>query len=284
MQDKKNLHKFWEKVLHKYRFVVMTDDSFEEKFSVKLSRLNVFAFGGFLVFFCFFTAILLITNTSLTEYVPGKANSEVQQELIALTIKSDSLLSILESQDIYLQNIRNIITGNELAAPKVIEHSINTENDLSFEKSIEDSFLRINVKSEDKGTIQINNNTNNEVLMFFPPIVGLITDGFNAEKKHFGIDLVAKENTRISAVLEGTVVIGHWAFESGYIIGIQHKNDYFSLYKHNSILLKSVGDFVNVGDPIAIIGNSGELSSGPHLHFELWRKGGPVNPEDYILF
>jgi murein DD-endopeptidase MepM/ murein hydrolase activator NlpD len=262
----------------------MTDDSFEEKFSVKLSRLNVFAFGGFFVFFCFFTAIILITNTSLTEYVPGKANSEVQQELITLTIKSDSLLMVLDNQDLYLKNIRNIITGNELSAPKVIETTINPQDEISFEKAIEDSFLRLNVKSEDKGTIQINNKNNNEVLLFFPPINGLITDGFDTEIKHFGVDLVAKENTRISAVLEGTVIIGHWAFESGYIIAIQHKNNYFSVYKHNSILLKSVGDFVNAGDPIAIIGNSGELSSGPHLHFELWRKGSPINPEDYILF
>lgn len=284
MQDKKKLHKFWGKVLHKYRFVVMTDDSFEEKFSVKLSRLNIFAFGGFFLFFCFFTAIILITNTSLTEYVPGKANSEVQQELIALTVKSDSLVSVLDNQDLYLKNIRNIITGNELSTPKIIETTINPENEISFKKSIEDSFLRLNVKSEDKGTIQINNKTNNEVLLFFPPINGLITDGFNAEKKHFGVDLVAKESTRISAVLDGTVIIGHWAFESGYTIAIQHKNNYLSVYKHNSILFKSVGDFVNAGDPIAIIGNSGELSSGPHLHFELWRNGRPVNPEDYILF
>ena len=119
MQDKKNLYNFWEKILHKYRFVVMTDDSFEEKFSVRLSGLNVFAFGGFLVFsFC---AIILITNTALTEYVPGKANSEVQQELITLTVKSDSLLRVLENQDVYLKNIRNIITGEELAAPKKLK-------------------------------------------------------------------------------------------------------------------------------------------------------------------
>ena len=124
MQDKKNLYNFWEKILHKYRFVVMTDDSFEEKFSVRLSGLNVFAFGGFLVFFSFFIAIILITNTALTEYVPGKANSEVQQELITLTVKSDSLLRVLENQDVYLENIRNIITGGELEAPKKTENKI----------------------------------------------------------------------------------------------------------------------------------------------------------------
>jgi murein DD-endopeptidase MepM/ murein hydrolase activator NlpD len=98
------------------------------------------------------------------------------------------------------------------------------------------------------------------------------------------VDLVAKDKSRISSVLDGTVIISHWTSETGYVIAIQHKNDYVSLYKHNSSLLKEVGDFVNAGDHIAVIGNSGELSSGPHLHFELWHKGTPVNPEDYISF
>ena len=284
MQDKKYLKTFWEKALRKYRFVIMTDDSFEEKLSVRLSRLNIFAFGGFVVFFCFFSAILLITTTPLTEYVPGKATSEVQQELMALTIKSDSLLNALQAQQIYLENLRNIINGDKLVSPKITTLTENPESDISFEKSIEDSLLRVAVESEDKGSIQSNNNKKNELLMFFAPIKGVLTDGFNAKTKHFGIDLVAKEKTRILAVLEGTVIISHWTYETGYVIGIQHKNDYLSLYKHNSVLLKSVGDFVNIGDPIAIIGNSGELSSGPHLHFELWRQGIPINPEEYILF
>ena len=153
-----------------------------------------------------------------------------------------------------------------------------------FEKSIEDSLLRAVVESEDKGMIHSIGNNNNELIMFFSPVSGIITDQFDAKKKHFGTDLVAKEKTKISAVLGGTVIISNWTSETGYVIGIQHNNDYLSLYKHNSVLLKSVGDFVNVGEPIAIIGNSGELSSGTHLHFELWHQGVPVNPEDYILF
>ena len=284
MQDKKRLNLFWKKVLHKYRFVIMTDDSFEEKFSLKLSRLSVFAFAGGVVFFCFFIALLLLTTPPLTEYIPGKATIEVQQELVSLTIKSDSLLAVLNSQQSYLQNIRNIINGDELISPKIIQSTKNPISEISFKTSSEDSILRIAVESEDIGVIRINSKKHNEVLMFFPPIKGLITDRFNPKTKHFGIDLVAKEKTRISAVLEGTVVISNWTAETGYVIGVQHKSNYVSIYKHNSVLLKGVGDFVNVGDPIAIIGNSGELSSGPHLHFELWHQGEPVNPEDYILF
>ncbi len=284
MEDKNRLEIFWKKVLRKYRFVIMTADSFEEKISVKLSRLNVLAFAGALILCCFFSAILLFTMTPLSEYVPGKSESEVQEELISFSIKSDSLLRVLAAQDAYLKNIQNIINGDPLVAPEINELKKNYDVEVSFEKSIEDSILRAAVEFEEKGVVQVNNNKNNDILLFFTPINGIITEKFDAKIKHFGIDLVTKEKTRVSSVLAGTVIISNWTSETGYVIGIQHKNEYFSLYKHNSVLLKSVGDIVDIGDPIAIVGNSGELSSGPHLHFELWKEGVPVDPENYILF
>ena len=284
MQDKEGREKYWSKLFNKYRFVIMTDSSFEEKLSIKLSRLNVIAFVGTLVFFCFFSTMLLITYTPLSEYVPGKSTIEVQKGLIELNIKSDSLETILLNRRIYLENINKIINGEELITTENSDEKINTQTPISFEKSIEDSLFRIKVETEDKSSIYKKNNTNNNNLMFFTPLSGLISDGYNNKTKHFGIDLVAKEKSRISSVLEGTVIISHWAYETGYVIGVQHKNDYLSFYKHNSVLLKSVGDYVNAGDHIAVIGNSGELSSGPHLHFELWHKGSSVNPEHYISF
>ena len=284
MQDKEGREKYWSKLFHKYRFVIMTDSSFEEKLSVKLTRINVIAFVGTLVFFCFFSTMLLIAYTPLSEYVPGKSTIEVQKGLIELNIKSDSLEAILLNRSIYLENINKIINGEELVTPENYEEITNTQNPISFEKSIDDSLFRVKVETEDKSSIYKKDNTNNSNLMFFTPLSGLISDGYNNKTKHFGIDLVAKEKSRISSVLDGTVVISHWAYETGYVIGVQHNNDYLSFYKHNSVLLKSVGDYVNAGDHIAIIGNSGELSSGPHLHFELWHKGVPVNPENYISF
>ena len=284
MQDKEGREKYWSKLLHKYRFVIMTDSSFEEKLSIKLSRLTLIAFVGALVFFCFLSTMLLIAYTPLSEYVPGKSSVEIQKRLIELNIKSDSLGAILLNRSIYLENINKIIKGEELSTPENTEEITNTQNPISFEKSIEDSLFRVKVEAEDKSSIYKKNNTNNNNLMFFTPLTGLISDEYNNKTKHFGIDLVAKEKSRISSVLDGTVVISHWAYETGYVIGVQHKNDYLSFYKHNSVLLKSVGDYVSAGDHIAIIGNSGELSSGPHLHFELWHKGVPVNPENYISF
>ena len=285
MQDKEGREKYWSKLFHKYRFVIMKDSSFEEKLSVKLTRINVIAFVCTLVFLCFFSTMLLIAYTPLSEYVPGKSSIEVQKSLIELNIKSDSLEAILANRSIYLENINKIINGEELVNPENYAEKMNTQIPVSFEKSKEDSLFRVKVEAEDKSSIYKKDKPNNNTtLMFFTPLTGLISDGYNNKTKHFGIDLVAKEKSRISSVLEGTVIISHWAYETGYVIGVQHKNDYLSFYKHNSVLLKSVGDYVNAGDHIAIIGNSGEFSSGPHLHFELWHKGTPVNPENYISF
>ena len=285
MQDKEGREKYWSKLFHKYRFVIMKDSSFEEKLSVKLTRINVIAFVAALVFLCFFSTMLLIAYTPLSEYVPGKSSIEVQKSLIELNIKSDSLEAILVNRSIYLENINKIINGEELVTPENYAEITNTQIPISFEKSKEDSLFRVKVEAEDKSSIYKKDKPNNNTtLMFFTPLTGLISDGYNNKTKHFGIDLVAKEKSRISSVLEGTVIISHWAYETGYVIGVQHKNDYLSFYKHNSVLLKSVGDYVNAGDHIAIIGNSGEFSSGPHLHFELWHKGIPVNPENYISF
>ena len=284
MQDKEGRKKYWSKLFNKYRFVIMTDSSFEEKLSLKLSRLNVITFLGTMLFLCFLSTMLLIAYTPLSEYIPGKSSVEVQESLIELNIKSDSLEAILFSRSIYIENINKIINGEELITPENSEEIANNQTPISFVKSKEDSLFRLTVESEDKSSIFKKRNKNNNYLMFFTPISGLISDGYNIKTKHFGVDLVSKEKSRIASVLDGTVIISHWANATGYVIGVQHKNDYISFYKHNSVLLKSVGDHVNAGDHIAIIGNSGELSSGPHLHFELWHKGSPVDPENYISF
>jgi murein DD-endopeptidase MepM/ murein hydrolase activator NlpD len=285
MQDKKSGKKYWSKLLHKYRFVIMTDNSFEEKLSLTLSRLTIFAFAGIFVFICFFSTLLLITYTPLGEYIPGKSSSEVQKNLIELQLTTDSLGGVTFKQAVYLENLKNIISGSELIMPTESNSSASEKkSEIIFEKSKADSLLRISVEAKDNSSIYVRSVSNNNYLVFFTPLTGLISDAYNSKIKHFGVDLVAKDKSRISSVLDGTVIISHWTSETGYVIGIQHKNDYLSIYKHNSLLLKEVGDFVNAGDHIAIIGNSGELSSGPHLHFELWHKGTPVNPEDYISF
>ena len=285
MKDKKRVKKNWSKLFQKYRFVIMTNSSFEEKLSLTLSRLNIFSLVGGVVFISFFCALLLVIYTPLSEYVPGKSSSEVQKKLIELSLKSDSLEFILLNRAIYLENIKNVINGKELSTLRTNNKPNAKKKDkVIFEKSKADSLLRLSVEAENRGSIYIKSLESNSYLMFFTPISGLIIDAYNSKTKHFGVDLVAKDKSRISSVLDGTVIISHWTSETGYVIVIQHANNYTSIYKHNSLLLKDVGYFVSAGDHVAVIGNSGELSSGPHLHFELWHKGNPVNPEDYISF
>nr|WP_262909872.1 M23 family metallopeptidase [Maribellus sp. CM-23] len=119
---------------------------------------------------------------------------------------------------------------------------------------------------------------------FFVPVKGVVTEHFNSSSDHFGIDLVSEANARISSVLNGTVIFSGWTLKTGYSIYVQHEGNLVSVYKHNSELLKNEGDQVSAGEAIAIIGNTGELSTGPHLHFELWHDGKALNPEHYIDF
>ena len=280
--------KYLTSLLRKYRFVIMTDNSLEEKFVVRASKLNLFSFIFLFLFFGSICALLLIAYTPINQYVPGRSTKDVQKNLLLVSFRSDSLEKVISRQTLYLKNLQNIVSG-EVGRLEAVDTTTTTTNEskesrVSFEKSQEDSLFRVLVEAENSGSIYVSQKPKNSLLVFFPPVFGVIIDGFDKKTKHFGIDIVSKEKTRISSVLDGSVVISHWTAETGYVIAIQHKNDYLSVYKHNATLLKKTGDFVVAGEHVAIMGNSGELSSGPHLHFELWHKGSPVDPENYISF
>jgi murein DD-endopeptidase MepM/ murein hydrolase activator NlpD len=161
-------------------------------------------------------------------------------------------------------------------------------DEISFTRSRQDSLLRAQIEGEEQFNIQVSQEMvlagNPTTTHFLPPTKGLIINRFNPEQNHFGVDLVTDINQPVLAVKEGTVIFANWTLETGYVIQIQHNNNFLSLYKHNAELLKRVGEFVNAGEAIAIVGNSGELTTGPHLHFELWQNGSPLNPESHILF
>ena len=285
----KNNNPFFIKLKHKYRLILMNDSSLEEQISFRFSALDVITVLtiGCVLLFVFF--LLLIGYTPLNEFVPGKASSGLHKELIAITLKTDSLEKKLLVNELYLKNITAIVNGEDpinISTENTLVLSAS-ETELSFKKSKEDSLLRLAVEAEDKISISPTDKKDNldmESMLFFSPIKGVVTNGFDRKKNHFGTDIVAKQDEPIKCVFDGVVVISHWTSETGNVIGVQHANGMFSLYKHNSILFKRAGEYVKSGEVIAIIGNSGELSSGPHLHFELWHKGTPVNPENYIRF
>jgi murein DD-endopeptidase MepM/ murein hydrolase activator NlpD len=263
----------------------MNNETLEEKASFNLRPLNVFVTTGLIIILLITLTTFLIAFTGLREYIPGYADMKTQWRVYNLTLKADSMEQKLRSRDKYIENIRNVINGT--IANESNAHAPETENRYDtihkLKKSPEDAELREFIESQVKGSPSTNTNTANSFL-FFSPIKGTITSRFDAVKKHYGVDVVAEPNKPIKATLDGTIVFSNFTSETGYVIGIQHSNNFFSMYKHNSALLKKTGDFVKAGEVIAIIGNSGELSEGPHLHFELWLNGTPIDPMEYVSF
>ena len=285
MSDKNKITRLLKRALIKYRFVVMTDDSFEEKISLKFNRLKLFSFIICFLSLVFIFSFLLISNTTIKNLVPGMSKEDLEENVINLSIKTDSLIAVLNNQKTYLNNLENIINGNVNSfEEKLSQEELQIDvSKINFTLSAKDSLFRLSVEEEEKGTLSFNTVKNN-LILFFPPISGVITDRFSTGSLHYGIDLVAKENTRVASVLAGTIILSEWNPNTGHTIAVQHKDGYLSFYKHNSVLLRSTGDYVKKGEHIAIIGDSGEYSSGPHLHFELWHNGIAVDPEKYIVF
>lgn len=293
MENLKKNEKWYRKLKSKYRLVIFNDQTFEERFSFRLTRLNVLIFilslGVVFITITFF----IIAYSPIKEYIPGYPDIDQKKELYSLTLLADSLMNDSRQKGIYLQNINDIISGKDVGVEnydsdtdkKIYENIVN-------EKSIEDSLLRAEFENQNSYYLNINETgeknssiqTSIRSFNFFKPVNGIITSHFNGKEKHFGTDIVTSQNEAIKATLDGTVINADWTLETGHVIAIQHRRNLVSVYKHNSVLLKNQGDFVKAGEPIAIAGQSGELATGQHLHFELWYNGSPINPEDYIIF
>jgi len=284
MKENRRKISFLLKLKNKYRFVVLTDDSFEERLSFSFSRLNIIGFLSLIFLFLLSLSLALLIFSPLKEYIPGKSSSSVQKELIRITLETDSLKKALNIRALYLNNISSIMKGETLDFIKEDSINISSENAISFSKSNEDSILRLEVEAEDKSSVTQMKSDNSRHLLFYSPLSGSISDPFDFKTEHYAVDIVGKKGSKVRSVLEGTVIVNSWNPQTGNVIGIQHANNFISFYKHCSLSLKQVGDFVSVGENIGIIGNTGELSTGPHLHFELWENGNPLNPEDYISF
>ena len=279
--------KLFKSLKSRHRLVIMNDETLEEKASFNLRPLNVFVTAGLIIIFLITITTFLIAFTGLREYIPGYADLTTQRRVYSLLLKTDSLERGLKSREKFIGNIRNIINGNTEESTEMIRSEKENKYDTIHKlyKSPEDSRLRRMIETQDQYSLSeesMNGSMNS--FLFFPSIKGTITNRFDPVKKHYGIDIVANANEPIKATLDGTVVLSNFTSETGYVIAIQHSNNLFSIYKHTSALLKKAGDFVKAGDVIAIIGNSGEFSEGPHLHFELWFNGSPMNPQQYISF
>ncbi|MBK6620057.1 MAG: M23 family metallopeptidase [Saprospirales bacterium] len=294
MSDLPSQKKTWlERLQHTYRLVIMNHETFEEIGSYRLSLLSVYIFLSTLMVVVAFLVISLIVFTPLKRYIPGYGSANAQPELIRLNQEIDALEEMVEAQELYNKNIRIMLAGEGETLQEVPENKYAPgDSNLHVERIEEDELLRNEVKMEEIRAIgekagsssRESADTPLEQLFFTPPLTGEISAGFMREKKHFGVDILAPNNTPIKAVMDGWVIASDWTLETGHTIGIQHNNNLISFYKHNSVLLKEIGSYVKAGEAVAIIGNSGTLSDGPHLHFELWHRGVPIDPVQYLNF
>lgn len=277
------------KLLHKYRLVVLNEDTFEERLSFKLNRLNVFVLGTLFATLLIAGTILLIAFTPLKEYIPGYSSTELRIKATDLAFKVDSLEYKLAANEAYFGEIQKVLKG-EINTQEIDRDSLfaefKLENDtaeIDLQPNRQDSLLREKVALEDKYNLFQAASSRLDFVLF-PPLQGTVSQAYNPQENHFAIDLTAPAQTPVKSVADGTVIFSEWTAETGYVIIIEHSYGLLSVYKHNSSLSKQQGDLVKAGEVIAVIGNTGELTTGPHLHFELWSEGHAVNPSEYIDF
>jgi murein DD-endopeptidase MepM/ murein hydrolase activator NlpD len=274
----------------KYRFSVSNNHTLEEIWKVILTRYNAFLLITFLVVFIIGATIAMISFTNLREFIPGYPDVTMRRNILMSAIRLDSLDRELKLRDKYFDNLNAIIAGNKPAEMSVQQDTTKNYKAIKFNSSPDDSVLRTRVENEERYNLTLGPSTPESVsglanLHFFPPVKGIISGRYDIRTKHFGTDIVTKPKALVSAVLDGTVIFTGWTMETGFVIEVQHPNNIVSVYKHNANLLKETGDLVRAGDAISVVGDSGELyTSGPHLHFEIWYKGSPLDPEKHILF
>ena len=280
--DKKS---FISKLLTKYRLVLLNDSTYEEKTSFKISRLNVFS-----ALFALMFIIVLITSgilffTPIREYIPGYSSTSLQKQANLLSYKTDSLRQIVFLNDQYINSLKKVLTG-DLETIEYKPDSVVYKDAMDIqiiEKSKEDSILRQLVDNEDKYNLA-NINKDKDFYLLTSPISGAVSQNYSIADDHLAIDISVDIGTPVKAVSNGRVILSEWTTQTGYVLIIDHGNDLISLYKHNSKLLKPQGETVKQGEIIALSGNSGILTSGPHLHFELWSEGFSIDPNTLINF
>ena len=267
--------------------VILNEDTFEEKISFKLTRLNVFIFGGLFSILLIVATIFLIAFTQLREYIPGYSSTKLKREATELVYKTDSLEEVIKVNEAYLNEIRALLVG------KVTDVNFDKDSILAIMQYDKDTMrlmpsdadleFREMVEEEDRYTLFTEAQFGSDVV-FFSPVDGTISEHYSLENNHLAVDIATEMGTPVKSVADGTVLFAEWTAETGHVIIVEHVQGFISIYKHNSSLHKSQGDMVVSGEVIASAGNTGEYSTGPHLHFELWSQGYPLNPTNYIDF
>jgi len=286
-KKKKEQKRITKKLLNKYRLVILNEDTFEERISFKLTRLNVFVLVMITSIILVSCTTILIAFTPLREYIPGYSSTSLNQKATKLVSTTDSLETVLSVNQKYYSSIRKVLTGDVKTVEFDIDSAIQSQKlnpgEVDLSPSEQDMQLREEVSREDKYSLFESEKSSTDFSLF-PPVVGSISSAFNVNEKHYAVDIAVPKDTPIKAAAAGTVIFAEWTSETGHVIILEHGNSLVTVYKHNASLTKQQGELVKAGEVIATAGSTGELSTGPHLHFELWRDGYPADPSKYIDF
>lgn len=274
----------------RYQLIIRNEENFAEKTSLGFTYSKLILFS-FLLFVTVFAMCLFLVETVLEKWFDPKYEQMVlNQQLYGLALKVDSLALEVNRKDRFIANFQRVLSGDttEYQDPAEIlqggASQVTRRSDLKLESA--DSAFRKEFERSDLSLISLANVKRQELheAFFFSPITGFISDRYNVKKGHYGVDIVTKTNEPVKCIADGTVLFSSWTQDAGYVMMIQHSANLISVYKHNAELYKKVGTFVNAGEIIALVGNSGELTNGPHLHFELWYNGNSLNPEEFVTF
>jgi len=272
----------------KFRLVILSDSNFSEKFSLRLTPAGIII--GLLAITIVMTSavISIVAFTSLREYIPGYGNIAERKQILKLSIQADSLEQTLASKELFLNSLMNVLNENvETKTPKPKKDTTGKYTLLDAKPSKTDIQFRDDYeknKNNSMASIAKIKLSGLSELVFFTPVNGIVSTSFNMLDQHYGVDVVTKADEVIKSTLDGTIVFTGFTAQEGNVIQVQHGNNLISIYKHCSTLLKRIGDRVKSGEGIAIVGNTGEKSNGPHLHFELWFNGSLVNPQEFVAF
>lgn len=286
MPKRRRSKAFWNNFKFKYKLTITNENTLEEIVGLHVSKLNGLSVLLSVLAVLFLIAASIIAFTPLRNYLPGYMNSEVRSQIVNNALRVDSLQQVLGKQNLYIMNIQDIFSGKvRIDSVQTLDSLTEARHDTLMERTKrEEEFRRQYEENEKYNLTSTASQPDVNGLIFYRPARGMVSDHFDAEKKHFGTDIAANPNESVLATMDGTVILSTYTAETGYLIAVQHNQDFVSVYKHCGSLLKKEGERVKGGEAIALVGNSGTLSTGPHLHFELWYKGRPVNSEKYIVY
>lgn len=285
MSKKKRSKAFWNNIKFKYKLTIINENTLEEVVGLRVSKLNGLSVLLSVLTVLFVIAAAIITFTPLRNYLPGYMNSEIRAQVVENALRVDSLQLLVDRQNLYIMNIQDIFGGKvRIDSVQSMDTLTAMRRDTLMERTKREEEFRRKYEEAEKYNLTSSSRPNAGGLIFYRPARGMVSERFDAEKRHYGTDISANPKESILATLDGTVILSTYTSEAGYLIEVQHNQDFVSVYKHCGSLLKREGDKVQAGEAIALVGDNGTLTTGPHLHFELWHKGRAVNPEKYIVF